>query len=193
MSSGDEKLRLFVAVTVPHDCLERAAEAVESLKPSFPGARWTDLDNQHVTLKFLGWTPAGELDAVQSACVRVAAAHAPSELSLGGLGAFPGKRRVRVVWLGLDDPAGLLGALARDLDHALAPLGFPIEERAFTPHLTLARFKQPLRMHDQWPQVDIGTKPWTAGELGLWRSHLSPKGARYEIVGEFPLGSGLSS
>jgi 2'-5' RNA ligase len=188
MSAGD-RLRLFVAVSVPEDRLRAAGEVAESIKPSFPGARWTDLANQHVTLKFLGWTTADALAGIEAAMRAVASAHAPAELSIGELGAFPSTRRVRVVWLGLDDPGGRLARVAGGLDASLAPLGFPAEERAFTPHLTLARFKVPFKMRDEWPDATVEAEPWTVEAIELWRSHLSPKGARYEVVERFDLGS----
>ena len=184
----DARLRLFVAAPVPREALVAAADAVEPIKPLFPGARWVDVANQHVTLKFLGWTDASSLDDVAAACRGAAGAHAPAELRLGALGAFPNKKRLSVLWLGLDDPEGLLAGLAGALDNALAPLGVAAEERAFTPHLTLARFKPPRRMRAAWPYLRVDAPPWTAGSIGLWRSHLSPKGARYEVVAEFPLG-----
>lgn len=187
--SGGDRLRLFVAVSVPEDRLRAASGVVEAIKPAFPGARWTDLANQHVTLKFLGWTTADKLGEIEGALGVVAAAHAPAPLLIGALGAFPSTRRVRVVWLGLDDPEGLLARLASDLDGALAPLRFPTEDRAFTAHLTLARFKTPLRMKDEWPDATVGAEPWTVDAIELWRSHLSPKGARYEVIARFPLAS----
>ena len=177
-----ERLRLFVAVSVPDDALRAAAEAIEPVKPLWPDARWVDLASQHVTLKFLGWTNDDALDAIVAACREVAAAHSPARVSLGGIDAFPTRRRVRVLWAALDDPAGLLASVAAGLDAALEPLGFPREERAFTPHLTLARFKVPRRMAAPWPDVVIDAAPWDVAELGLWRSHLSPKGARYEVL-----------
>jgi 2'-5' RNA ligase len=182
-----ERLRLFVAVSVPEEALSSAAAAVEPVKHLWPDARWVDLANQHVTLKFLGWADSTLLPAITKACRAVAASHSPAELALAHLDAFPTRARVRVLWIGLDDPASLLTSLAAALDAALLPLGFPAEERAFTPHLTLARFKAPLRMRDDWPDVEIDASPWPATEVTLWRSHLSPKGARYEVVEEFPL------
>lgn len=184
----DARLRLFVAAPVPRNALIAAAEALEPIKPLFPGARWTDVDHQHVTLKFLGWTDASSLKEVVAACEGAAREHASATVSLGALGAFPTRKRVRVLWLGLDDPEGLLAGLAGDLDDALEPLGVAAEKRAFTPHLTLARFKTPLRMRAEWPDLRVDAPAWSVDSIGLWRSHLSSKGARYEVLDEFSLG-----
>jgi RNA 2',3'-cyclic 3'-phosphodiesterase len=181
---SDDRLRLFLAVSVPNHVLRAAADAVELVRDLFPGARWTDMANQHVTLKFLGWSGAGLVDGISHACRAVAVAHAPAELALTALDAFPGRSRVRVLWVGLDDPAGLLSSLASSLDDALEPLGFPKEERAFTPHLTLARFKAPARVR-QWHDVRPEPSPWMATGIDLWRSRLSPSGGRYELIQSF--------
>ena len=186
--STAERLRLFVAISVPRDRLDHVAEVVEPLKPRFPRARWTERANQHVTLKFLGWAGVDLLAPIASACARVASSHSPAELALGELGAFPTRKRVRVLWVGVEDPTGLLPAVAGDLDRALEPLGFEVETRAFTAHLTLARLKTPARPAGGWPDAALERMPWTCDRLTLWRSHLSPKGPRYEALRSCPLG-----
>jgi 2'-5' RNA ligase len=183
-----ERLRLFVATTIPHELLAEVRQRVAPIRPEFPGARWTDPEHQHVTLKFLGWVDAPALDAIRESCARVAAGHAPGRLALTSLDAFPSKKRVRVLWIGIDDPADLLSSLARALGDELGAHGYEPEARAFTPHLTLARLKTPLRFSGPWPDVAFDTAPWTCGTVTLFRSHLSPKGARYEVVDDYELG-----
>ncbi len=180
-------LRLFLAAPVPEGQLAWVAEQTEALGPLWPGARWVPTENQHVTLKFLGSTAPDLLDAVAARCRQIATAHAPSTLRLSDLGAFPNPRRARVLWVGLDDPAGLLASLAAALDGSLKPLGFASEGRTFTPHLTLARFKTPLRLNDLPP---LGDPPaaFRLGGFDLWRSHLGRAGARYERLVHFALG-----
>lgn len=184
----DARLRLFVAASVPHELLVSVAHAAEGLKERWPAARWSDVANQHVTLKFLGWADESLLRGVRERCAEVARGHEPALLTLDDLDAFPSRRRVRVVWVGLDDPAGLLAGLAADLDRALEPLGFESESRAYTPHLTLARLRDPVRDTGEWPTLDVPRTPWTCGEIVLFRSHLSPRGARYEPLESFALG-----
>jgi 2'-5' RNA ligase len=182
------RLRLFAAVSIPRDRLDHVAEVIGPLEHRFAGARWTDPDNQHVTLKFMGWADTEMLGPIEAAMARVAARHAPAELALGDLGAFPSRKRVRVLWVGLEDPTGLLAGLAGGLEEALQPLGFEAEGRAFTPHLTLARMRTPLRPGGGWPDVQFDRMAWACDEVTLFRSHLSPKGARYEPLVVFPLG-----
>lgn len=188
--SEPERLRLFVAARVPEAHLGEVALLTAPLRDKLINARWTAPENQHLTLKFLGSTPSDRLEAIKQTCTMVASGRAPARLSLTDLGAFPSKTRMRVLWLGLDDPAGLLGRLAEDLERALEPLGFAAEGRAYTPHLTLARFKLPVPLKSGFPSVDTsGLDPFELTEITLFRSLLSPKGARYEVADAFPLGS----
>lgn len=187
---GDRPLRLFVAVRPPRRHVDAVAGVVRTLEASIPGARWADAANLHVTLKFLGATPPDALDAVVAACRTAAARPAPSEVAIAGLGAFPSVRRARVVWAGVRDPDRLLRRLAGRLDRKLAPLGFIAEKREFHAHLTLARLRAPAPVGDalaaaSLPELD----PFTVSEIVLYRSHLSPRGARYEAVAAFPVGS----
>ncbi len=182
----DERPRLFVATEVPREQLEVVDRALAPLRAQLAGARWTPVENQHVTCKFLGSTPASLLADVLEACRSVARAVGPASVRLDGIGGFPSTRRVRVLWVGLDDPAHVLTRIADELDSAFEPLGFAREQRAFTPHLTLARFKVPARF-DELPRLRELFDPFEVRTLTLFRSRLSPKGARYEVVEECAL------
>ena len=139
-----------------------------------------------MTLKFLGSTPEASVGPLLDAIRAVSARHAPFELRLAELGTFPERGKARVLWAGFDDPTPLR-ALALDLDAALVPLGHRSESRPFSAHLTLARFKVPARVAGL-VEVDLaGLDPFTVDEVGLFRSRLSPKGARYERLGGAPL------
>lgn len=187
---ADAKIRLFVAAQIPEGLRARLADELADLKASFRNARWVAPENQHLTLKFLGWAPSDRADAITSACGVVAASHEPAPLSLTDLGAFPSTGRVRVLWIGVDDPSGLLTRVAGDLDAAFEPLGFPSEARPYSAHLTLARFKLPVPLKGGFPERRAPDHaPFQVSSIELFRSHLSPKGARYEVVESFPLGS----
>ena len=187
-----QRLRLFVAVDIPAELLEglNASLAPLRARPEVKSARWTTAANQHVTLKFLGWVEAEAVDPVATALVSVVSSYEPSTITLAGLGAFPSERRARVLWAGLDDPAGLLRALASGIEGALVPLGFGTEKRDFSPHLTLARFKPPAALAGVLSE-EQGVAParFDVDHLVLYRSHLHPKGASYEVLGTIPLGA----
>lgn len=181
-------LRLFVAVDVPAGHLEAIDRALGGMELSRDRARFTSPEGRHVTLQFLGATPSDRLEAVSRAIASVADGQDAAPVALGALGAFPSRRRARVLWAGLDDPEGLLGALAAGLGRTLEPLGYPREARAFTPHVTLARYRTPARLDHV-----ASERPWdqlprfTVSAMKLYRSRLHPRGARYEVLSAFPL------
>jgi 2'-5' RNA ligase len=186
--SSEERLRLFVAVDVPGHLLDALERATKDLRDRLPPGRWAAAANQHITVKFLGSTPVALLESVEDSLAAAASDHSPGELRLAKLGSFPSSRRARVLWIGLEDRDRLLASLAADLDERLTELGFEAEKRAYTPHLTLARWRDPVPVREPWPDLppNVGT-PFAVRTLGLYRSHLSPKGARYEVVRDWPL------
>lgn len=193
MTPGDdvEKWRVFVAASLPGPLLDALDVAVAPLRDKLRNARWTTPDSQHLTLKFLGWAPSDRIAELERVCRVVAGSHRPADVTLTSLGAFPSQRRVRVLWMGIDDPAELLAKLAADLDEAFEPLGFAAEGRPYSPHLTLARFKLPVPLKSGFPELEAPPHdPVVIEQIELFRSHLSPKGARYEVLESFPLSSG---
>lgn len=181
-------LRSFLAAPVPQPHLRWVGERQGELEQRWPEARWIPVSNQHITLKFLGATPEDRLSDVVSLCERVAARHAAAPVTLTELGVFPSRRGARVLWIGVDDPGGLLFSLAAALDRDLAEIGFGPESRAYSPHLTVARFREPTAV-DELPPMPERPPPFRLASFDLWRSHLSPRGARYEALASFQLGS----
>lgn len=184
-----DRLRLFVAARIPEGRLAHLDRLVSPLREKLTNARWTEIADQHLTMKFLGTTPADRLDTVIQTTAMVAGGHASAELSFTEVAGFPSRSHIRVLWMGIADRAGMLSRVAGDLDRAFEPLGYPSEGRAYTPHLTLARFKLPVPLRSGFPEMDTsGIGSFEIDELVLFCSHLSPKGARYEVLNTFPLG-----
>ena len=179
-------LRLFVAVDVPQGVRSRLDAAIAPIRAGLRG-KWVPSQNWHVTMKFLGSTYPRLVDWVAETVAEVASANQPIHSSLTGLGAFPNERRARVLWAGLDDPGARLAAIAASLDDALSR-EFKVEKRAFTAHLTVARFDPPVRLGDRLGAADVTSDPFPVDRLVLYRSHLQRPAPRYEPVGEFPLG-----
>jgi 2'-5' RNA ligase len=146
--------------------------------------RWVVARNLHVTLKFLGSIPQSEATSVGTALRCLAAGIAPFTVRVTGLGMFPGARRARVIWVGLDGPP--LEALAVNIDAALGTLGFARESRPFTPHITIGRVRSLRGWDQQLARVQVHASAEfgvsRVEEIVLYRSDLSPHGARYTAI-----------
>jgi RNA 2',3'-cyclic 3'-phosphodiesterase len=185
-ASSEKSQRLFVAVDVPEHVRALVERAIGRLRERHPGGRWVPAANQHVTVRFLGATPPARVPLVLEAVARTASRHRAFAIRTTSLGAFPSPRRARVLWVGLDDGGGHARALAADLDAALAPVLEP-EVRAFTPHLTVARFDPPVRLDAVIADVRCASDPFEVGALTLYRSHLGRGAPRYEPLATVPL------
>lgn len=182
-------LRLFAAVDVPERVKQVVVDGIEPWKERLGAGRWVPPENWHVTMKFMGRTWPRLRAWVEEACHEAAAAVRPFRVSLDGLGVFPRSKSARVLWVGLRDRTGGLAALAGALDEAMAR-EFPPEKRPYHPHLTVARFQPPVPVSDQAEDLAatrFEAEPFRVGTLVLYRSHLSPRGARYEPVERFRL------
>ena len=179
-------LRLFVAIEIPSDVRDLVEEAVAPIRQTHPRAKWVPKQNQHVTLKFIGSTYPRLVDRVTEAIGDVATAWQPFETRVDGLGAFPSERRAAVLWAGLDDAGGRMTELASALDTALAK-EFAPEKRAFTPHLTVARFRPPERLGEL--PTGLRSDVFTIDQVVLFRSQVQRPAPIYTPVATFPLGA----
>ncbi|WP_436760876.1 RNA 2',3'-cyclic phosphodiesterase [Streptosporangium sp. V21-05] len=187
-------MRLFVGLLPPPPVRDELVLALEAHRPRWPGLRWLDPANWHVTLSFLGEVPDRALPELRTRLAGAATRHSPMTLSLTGAGAFPSAGRARVFLTGL---GGDRNGLARLADHvgteALGAGAGQTDRRRFAPHLSLARCRADM---DVSPLVEaFGTfsgAAWEAGTVHLVRSDFGggPPGgaeARYETVEEWHL------
>jgi 2'-5' RNA ligase len=190
-------MRLFVALHPSPAALAELDAAVTPLRGDWPELRWTGPDRWHVTLAFLGEVAEAKLDELAVRLARAAGRHEPAELWIGPGGAFPSKRRARVLISRIDGDkpaltalAALAGSVAAGARRAGAPP--PDEGRRYRPHLTLARCRQPT---DVSAVVDslggFAGGAWLADEMQLIRSHAGPK-PWYEVLESWPLGRGAA-
>ena len=179
-----ELWRCFVAVPIGESLRSTLAKAVDGWK--LEGLRWTDPANWHLTLAFLGPTDAARVASIAAVMERVAAAHGPVHVRTGGLGAFPAPGRARVLWYGVEDPAGELDALARDLS---SELGVEVAG-PYRPHLTLARARrEPVNLPSWLADASAPEGGLVVDRLDLMRSHLVGGPARYQAIGTALLGA----
>ncbi len=180
-------MRLFFAVELP----EEVQAALGRLHSNDPGRdyRWTDPALMHVTLAFLGQQPQDRLDLLRSVGKTAAAMSKQGGLKLGQPGTFGPRRAPRVLWVGLDGDLFALQMLHSNLNAGLKLAGFDVEDRAYSPHITLARRRESAQggPPPNWPPTHSLNSHFTMDGLTLFESRLSPRGPTYSPLAEFPL------
>ena len=187
-------MRCFVAIELDHAIRRTIARFIRERLPNTRDARWCGDDQLHITLKFLGDVEEARLTQVREVVSRTVAELTQFELSIGGLGCFPPRGSPRVMWLGVDDPGGHCAKWVAAADGRLADLGFEPERRAFSPHITLGRARNRAggTLLANVIETLAGPRPVTfrVKSLTLFKSELSPAGARYASVMSAPLAPG---
>ncbi len=187
-------MRLFTAIDLPAEVLLRLERLLAALR-SEALIKWSPLDNLHITTKFIGEWQERRLDELHAALAGVGPRD-PFAVQLKDLGWFPHERSPRVLWAGVH--AGrALEELARAMEERLAPLGIVREERAFSPHLTLARIKSPVplgrlkqRVCEMQPAA-LGTFQVT--RFALYRSEPGSNASIYHKLRDYHLASAMAA
>jgi len=183
-------VRLFLAVDVEaRDTLTDVAAAVRrAVEPGGAGrgrsVRWVDPAQMHLTLHFLGDVPDAAVPAL-TAALAPPIVRAPFDAALGGAGVFPPSGQVRVIWLGCTRGAAELGEVHRLTGQRLAGLGYTLESRPYSAHVTLGRVKDraPADLRERVLSCGAGAVgPWTVSSVTLYQSRLAPSGAVYSAV-----------
>jgi RNA 2',3'-cyclic 3'-phosphodiesterase len=180
-------VRSFIAISLPDNVRAELTSLEEKLKVRrHPFVKWVDPESMHLTLKFLGNVTADSVPQVAEAVSRVAMAHASLKLQVSGTGAFPSWQRPQVVWVGVGGDLDKLNALQRELESALAPLGYPPESRSFSAHLTLGRLRDRVTPDDRRRFAEFAQKvefktslSFDVGAIQLMKSQLTPAGPIY--------------
>jgi RNA 2',3'-cyclic 3'-phosphodiesterase len=175
--------RLFVAIRPPAAIRAILLGAMGGIS----GARWQSEDQLHLTLRFIGAVDrhlAGDIHAA------LGAVHQPGfEIALNGIGAFDRRGWPDAVWAGVS-PHEPLKALHKKVDAALTRVGVAPDQRAFLPHITLARLKRSSGTVGNLLEDAGGltSPPFRVDHFGLFESMLTPDGAVYSLVERYRLG-----
>jgi 2'-5' RNA ligase len=189
-------IRAFIAIALPPDiqaCLQQvSAQLKEQLGEK--SVRWVPVENIHLTLKFLGDVSVSNLSVLKEIISTETASHKPMEFSVGRLGAFPKARHPRVIWVGIEAPPELF-SLQRSIEARTTRVGYPPDEREFSPHLTLGRVAR-TASPGEVRQIGDVLSASSVGFLGaaraqtihLFKSDLRPTGAVYSKMFTAPFG-----
>jgi 2'-5' RNA ligase len=189
-------LRCFIAVELPSELQQAIRSASAEVRGALDlkrAVRWIPEQNIHLTLKFLGDTAPSSLEPIESAMRAEVPQYTVFSLELQGLGAFPSVKHARVLWIGLEAPS-ILASLQHALDAATSRLGYPSEERAFSPHLTIGRVRQDAssaelqRIRDALERQAVGRIGTLRVEaVHLYKSEILPAGPIYTQLCTVPL------
>lgn len=174
--------RLFTALEIPRD----AALSLSLLRGGLPGARWIDVENYHLTLRFIGDVEGHVADEIANALDRVR--RPPFPLTLSGVGAF-GSKKPHAIWAGVA-PSPDLNALQAEIERICQRIGVPSDPRKFVPHVTLARLKNSTDIDVARylsGRGNFSTLPFKVGRFVLMSSRDSVGGGPYIVEEAWPL------
>jgi len=196
-------MRIFVGIDLDDAIRGKIARFIEGVSGFAPDVRFVRPESLHVTLKFIGEQKPEQVDAITQKLREIVAPLI--EIRLAGYGFFPTSKAPRVFWIGIHAGPELV-RLAKRIDDVTAELGIPREERAYSPHLTLARAGgrsgDPKWRKSDGPNSIFGVLQkrlaamsemefgrMTAVEFILFQSQLSPAGSKYTKLERFALRS----
>jgi 2'-5' RNA ligase len=180
--------RLFIALEIPRN----AAMSLSLLRGGLPGARWIDVENYHITLRFIGDIDGRTADEVVDRLDRID--RPEFQLSLNGMGSF-GSKKPHSIWAGVS-PSPEMNALQSEVERICQRIGLPPDPRKFMPHVTLARLRSS-RLDDVVQYLsgrgNFRTSAFTVGRFVLMSSKESVGGGPYIVEEVFPLHEARSS
>jgi 2'-5' RNA ligase len=198
--------RLFIATPLPPPVADSVARLIHDVRDDVAATlatggrngegerevRWVRMDGLHLTLRFLGPTLDDRLPVLEEIVAEAGREAEPFELEIAGGGAFPGRTRPRVLWLGITRGAEALTTLAAGVEDLLAHAGWPREDRGFKAHLTVAR-ADGVRAGSVTADALVAAaarfrEAWTVDRVVLFESHTGHGPARYEQLSEARLG-----
>ncbi len=181
-------MRAFIAIDLPEPVRAALAGAQQVFRGAVRDARWARPEGIHLTLKFLGEISDAQTKQVVETLAQISPLESFS-VEVKGFGFFPQAHRPRVFWAGVVAPPVLADLVAR-VESRMEKIGFAREDRAFNPHLTLARFQVPRPQPELEAavaaQATTSLGKFEASEFFLFESKLSPQGAQYRKVLSFP-------
>lgn len=186
-----QKIRSFIALPTPDSVRSRITSIQAELKLLDADVKWDSPEKFHITLKFLGNVEPQLLEKLIVVLEPVAALQPTFELIYQNIGAFPSVTRPRVVWIG-SSQNDLLLSLQQQVEETCARFGFPKEDRAFHPHITLGRVKSSRNIHlltDKLKSITLEPTHSRCTELLVMRSDLRPTGSVHSVLKSIPLKS----
>lgn len=177
-------MRLFFAIPLPDQVKQILKVKATLMQNKFSSGSWIKSSNYHITLSFLGNTDSHLLPQLTELASSLTSTFTQQSLELQDMDAFPSRRNVKTLICTLSKE-DWLERLALELRSGLFAFGIKADNR-FYPHVTLARFREPVKQHYNfpWDQYVVNTKMMFE-HFELVESVLKPTGAQYNTVATF--------
>ena len=182
-------LRTFIALPTSSEAQDGIARVQTSLKATQASVKWESQDKFHITVVFLGNVEPSKLELLSIALTKSVQQFQPFTLSYTSLGAFPNIHAPRIIWIGIQNNPVVLD-LQATVQRICGEFGFPKEERAFHPHITLGRMKESRnlgRLTEAIKTITFEPIETRCSDILLMKSELHPSGSLYTMLKSFPL------
>lgn len=193
MKRDSDSMCLFIGIPVSLRTLRAVAGAASQIQERSASdghidLRWVAPARYHVTVHYLGWVKSEAVPAIRDQVGNAIASQKSFEMRCRDLGAFPTIDKAQVLWAGIDDGQGELGALAANIADAMSGLGFPKDPRPFHPHVTMARLKTPADLSKLIQEVPAHVFSKSSVEsLILYKTSVESRASEYEKIASWDL------
>ncbi len=185
-------IRSFIAFKLPDTIISEISGLQKDIKARGLNIRWVKPENIHLTLKFLGDIAISDQDIIKQAISAAVEGYAGFSIYARGIGVFPGVKRPRVIWTGINGQQEHLIDLQKSIEQGLETIGIKPDNRPYKGHLTIGRAKgrlDPKKIVDVMKEFGgFKTEPFAADRVILFKSDLKPQGAVYTPLAEIGLG-----
>ena len=192
MTQGNSHIRAFIAISLPKEIKKFLYDLQGKLGKSGIKASWPKAETMHLTLKFFGNVNVSRIDAIKACMIKAVEGIPIHSLYASGIGVFPSVKNTKVIWSGTRGQTDVLEKLVNRLeDIFFEDMEIKRENRRFSPHLTLARIKQPI-----YPKTvitllqefkDFHSDNFVVSEIKFFQSELLSSGAAHKIIFSVPL------
>jgi len=190
------KIRSFVAVEFPSSIQDAIISQTTNLRKLYPNhiIRWVKPGNIHLTLKFLGDITQSNLEFIARSLAHEAKKVKPFSISFTNLGIFPNPKKPKIIWIGVNSPS-ILGEFQSKIEALTSRHGIPIEQRRFSPHITLGRISDSNSLDTienliiEISSINVSTLDTVnISAIKIFKSDLKPDGPIYTAIYNIPFG-----
>ena len=184
---SEDRIRSFIAVDIDDQrVLDSLRDLQRALGETGAEVKLVEVDNLHVTIRFLGDVSQGSVDKICGIMDEIE--FQSFDVELREVGVYPSMTRVNVVWVGIERGNLELLRIFNQLEQKLEGIGFKPDGRGFSPHITVARVRSGRKIKDLADAVsnmkNMGFGVFNVNSVKLKKSDLTPKGPIYSTLHE---------